>query len=329
MDLAQVLGQLPEITDPNVLVGSANADDAGVYRINDETAIVLTADFFTPIVDDPYWFGAIAAANSLSDVYAMGARPLVSLNLALFPGEAAFFPHLKQIMQGGIDKMVEAGVSIIGGHTVKDKEPKFGYAVLGVVHPDRILDNSKARPGDALILTKKIGTGIVGTGVKAGLCDKAAVDEFTASMAALNKKAGEVMLEIGVSTATDITGFGLIGHLHEVLSASKCSARLYSGRVPFFDEAVRIAGMDIVPGGTITNSKSYDQYVEWSKNVSDIESILMNDAQTSGGLLIFVPGNNKKDKLISALQKEGILAAYIGDVLEKGNGSGKEIFVEK
>lgn len=322
------MGQLPDITDPNVLVGSANADDAGVYRITDDIAVVLTTDFFTPIVDDPYWFGAIAAANSLSDVYAMGAKPIVSLNLAMFPREAAFFPHLKKIMQGGIDKMTEAGVSIIGGHTIKDKEPKFGFTVLGTIHPNNILDNSKAKPGDALILTKKIGTGIVSTGLKAGLCSNAVIEEFTLSMAALNRRASEIMLEIGVSTATDITGFGLIGHLHEVLSASKCQARLYSSCVPFFDEAVRIAGKNVVPGGTISNTKSYSQYVEWSKEVSDIENILMNDAQTSGGLLIFVPGN-KKERLITALQKEGILAAYIGDIPEKSGTVNKEIFVEK
>ena len=327
MDLSQVLGQLPLITDPNVLVGSSNADDAGVYRITDDTAIVFTADFFTPIVDDPYWYGAIAAANSLSDVYAMGGKPLVALNIAMFPSQAEFFPSLKKIMQGGIDKMTEAGVSIIGGHTLRDKEPKFGFAVLGVVHPDKILDNAKARPGDALILTKKIGTGIISTGVKADLCSEATIQEFTLSMATLNKRASEIMLEAGVSTATDITGFGLIGHLYEVLSASNLSARLYSNRVPIFVDAVRLIELKKVPGGTIANCKSFDPYVRWREGVSETEKFLLNDAQTSGGLLIFVPGQ-KKDKLVTALQKEGILAAYIGDVVSEGMEDNKRIFVD-
>jgi selenide,water dikinase len=323
-----VLGQLPDITDPNVLVGHANSDDAGVYRITDDIAVVLTADFFTPIVDDPYWFGAIAAANSLSDVYAMGGKPIVSLNIALFPNNPDFFPSLKRIMQGGVDKMAEAGVSIIGGHTIRDKEPKYGFAVMGVIHPAKILDNSKAQVGDALILTKKIGTGIIATGVKAGKCSDSVIEEFTASMAALNKRASEIMLETGVSTATDITGFGLIGHLHEVLAASKCQALLHAGRIPFFEDAVRLAGMGIIPGGTIENKKIFDMYVEWGRGVTDIEQVLLNDAQTSGGLLIFIP-QEKKDKLLSALKKENISGSHIGDVVSEDKDDSKQILVER
>ncbi|MBI5204889.1 MAG: selenide, water dikinase SelD [Nitrospirae bacterium] len=326
--MSQVLGQLPALTDPNVLVGSSNSDDAGVYKITNDIAVVFTTDFFTPIVDDPYSFGAIAAANSLSDVYAMGGRAIASLNMAMLPSDSKFFPYIRQIMQGGIDKMKEAGVSVIGGHTVKDKEPKFGYAVLGLIHPDKILDNAKAKPGDALILTKKIGTGIVSTGIKAGMCSNAVIAELTLSMAALNKRASEIMLGIGVSTATDITGFGLIGHLSEVLNASKCQSRLYSSRVPYFDEAVRLAERDIAPGGSLGNLKIYNPIIEWSKGVSDSEQVLMNDAQTSGGLLIFVP-QERKDKLVGALQKENILAAHIGDVLSENIKSDKKIFVEK
>ncbi len=319
MDLSQVLGQLPPLTDPNVLVGSANADDAGVYRINDETAIVLTTDFFTPIVDDPYWFGAISAANSLSDVWAMGGKPLVALNIAMFPNQPEFFPYLKKIMQGGIDKMAEAGVSIIGGHTIRDKEPKFGFTVMGSIHPGKILDNTKARAGDSLILTKKIGTGVISTGVKAGKCSDKVIDEFTASMAMLNKRASEIMVDAGVSTATDITGFGLIGHLLEVLTASRCRAVLRSGSIPYFDEALRLAAMGIVPRGTKDNQKSFEQNVKWNKDVPEVERIVMNDAQTSGGLLIFVP-EDRREGLISQLQKEDILAAYIGDVKEDAGG---------
>jgi selenide,water dikinase len=312
--------------DPNVLVGSSNADDAGVYRINDEMAMVFTADFFTPIVDDPYWFGAIAAANSLSDVYAMGGKPLVSLNIAALPAGPEFAEINKRIMQGGIDKMTEAGVAIIGGHTIKDKEPKFGYAVLGSIHPDKVLDNAKARPGDALILTKRIGTGVISTGIKNGKCSAETADAFTKSMAMLNKRAGEIMLEVGVSTATDITGFGLIGHLNEVLTASKCSARLHARRVPVFEEAVMLAEKGVVPGGTKGNLQNYDPSVEWSSDVSMTDRLLMNDAQTSGGLLMFVP-QVRKNKLIMALQKEHILAAHIGDVLEKDEKGPKRIFV--
>lgn len=322
-----MLGQLPMLTDRNVLIDSSNADDAGVYRITNDIAVVLTTDFFTPIVDDPYWYGAIAAANSLSDVYAMGAKPLAALNIAMFPDQPEFFPYLKKIMQGGIDKMAEAGVSIIGGHTIRDKEPKFGFAVLGTIHPDKILDNSKALPGDAMILTKKIGTGIISTGVKAEMCGGDTIKEFTESMAALNKKAGEIMLEVGVSTATDITGFGLLGHMYEVLSASNVSANVYSNRVPFFVDAVRLAEMKKVPGGSIANLKNFEKYVEWQKGTQETIKYLLNDAQTSGGLLIFVPGN-KKGTLITALQTNDIIAAHIGDVTGKGSKDDKRIFVE-
>jgi selenide,water dikinase len=305
----------------------ANADDAGVYRITDDFAVVFTADYFTPIVDDAYWFGAIAAANSLSDVYAMGGKPLVALNLASFPGEAEFLPCAKRIMQGGIDKMAEAGVSIIGGHTIKDKEPKFGFAVLGKIHPGRIYDNAKAKRGDALVLTKPIGTGIIATGIKAGMCDKATIEEVTNSMATLNKRASEIMTEVGVSTATDITGFGLIGHLTEVLTASKCQARLNAKRVPFFRDAIRIAGAGKVPGGTRANEKVYEPFVEWSAGVAETERILMNDAQTSGGLLIFVPAG-RRTQLVAALEREGILAAYIGDIVDEGVKETTQIFVD-
>lgn len=322
-----MLGQLPPMTDKNVLVGTSNADDAGVYRITDDIAVVLTADYFTPIVDDPYWFGAVAAANALSDVYAMGGKPVVALNLAAFPGEPEFLPYARRIMQGGIEKMTEAGVSIIGGHTIKDKEPKYGFAVLGLIRPDRILDNSKARKGDALILTKPLGTGVISTGVRADMCSDEVIEEFTKSMATLNRRAGEIMLEVGVSTATDITGFGLIGHLNEVLTASKCQARLHSKSVPFFKDAIRVADLGKIPGGTRANERTYEPFVEWAETVSDTERILMYDAQTSGGLLIFVP-HERKDKLVAALERERIIAACIGEVVDEGVEDNKRIFVD-
>jgi len=289
--------------------------------------MVVTADFFTPIVDDPYWFGAIAAANSLSDVYAMGGRPLAALNIAMFPDQPELYDVLKEIMRGGIDKMTEASVPIIGGHTIRDKEPKYGFAVLGMIHPDKILDNTKAKPGDALILTKKIGTGIIATGIKGEKCGKEVIEEVTQSMAALNKRASEIMLEVGVSTATDITGFGLLGHLFEVLKASGCFAHVHSESVPLFAEAVSLAGQSIIPGGTTANSKSFDPYIQWSHTVQDVIRILLHDAQTSGGLLMFVPAD-KKDRLIAELQKERIPAVHIGDVYEHTDKDEKQIFVD-
>jgi selenide,water dikinase len=323
-----VLGQLPAITDVNVLVGSANEDDAGVYRLSDDSAVVLTTDFFTPIVDDPYWFGAIAAANSLSDVWAMGARPVIALNLAMFPHQPEFLPLLQKIMKGGTDKMTEAGVSIVGGHTIRDKEPKFGYTVMGVVHPDKVLHNAKARPGDSLVLTKKIGTGVLSTALKAGKWGGAAIDEFTLSMAALNRKAGEIMVEVGVDTATDISGFGLIGHLLEVLRASDCTAQLYSSSIPFFNDALELAGAGMIPGGTKENRRTFEPYVSWEPDVTENERVLLNDAQTSGGLLIFIPAA-PRDRLIDILQKEGVQAAHIGDVVAPGAKDNKRVFVNR
>ncbi len=310
-----------------MLVDYSNADDAGVYRISEDLAAVLTVDFFTPIVDDPYMFGAIAAANSLSDVYAMGARPVVALNLAMFPTDPKLFPFWKQVMQGGIDKMSEAGVYIIGGHTVKDTEPKFGYAVMGTIHPEKILDNSRAAPGDVLMLTKPIGTGIVSTGIKSGLSSAGAEEEITRSMAALNRRASELMLEAGASTSTDVTGFGLLGHMHEVLAASRCRAVISAGSVPFFDEAVRLAGRNIAPGGTRANIKNYEPYVRWADGVTDVSKLLLNDTQTSGGLLIFIQPD-RAEKLQEALRRDGIVAARIGEIF-RADPAQPEIRIEK
>jgi selenide,water dikinase len=307
-----VLGQLPEITDPNVIVGTANADDAGVYRISDDMAAVLTADFFTPIVDDPYAFGAIAASNALSDVWAMGGRALAALNISMFPSEASFLPILQQIIKGGSDKMAEAGVPIIGGHTIKDKEPKYGFCILGLIHPNKIFDNSMARPGDSMVLTKKLGTGIISTGIKEDKHDPAVVDEFIASMALLNRRAAELMIEHGAHTCTDITGFGLIGHMHEVLKASNLRAEVRASSVPVFEEALRLAGMNIIPGGTRDNFNIFSDLIELKQGVDRFRSILLVDAQTSGGLLIFI-SPDKREGLLDALNSEGIIASYIGD----------------
>lgn len=324
MDLRHVLAQLPRITDENVLVGFSNADDAGVYRISAELAAVLTADFFTPIVDDPYSFGAIAAANALSDIYAMGGRPVVALNLAAFPTSPEFAPIIEGIVKGGADKMAEAGVSIIGGHTIKDKEPKFGFAVMGLIHPDRILDNSKAMPGDALVLTKPLGTGILSTAFMFDALSAGGIEEFTRSMMTLNKKASEVMLDVGVSTATDVTGFGLIGHLNEVLGASGLGARLNAEAIARFGEVSELIRAKRIPGGTRENIRNFDPFVRWEEGVPDEDKILLHDAQTSGGLLIFVP-EAKREKLISALTKENVPAHHIGGVSVYGPGKRIEV----
>lgn len=304
-----------------------NADDAGVYRLTDDLALVFTADFFTPIVDDPYVFGAVAAANALSDIWAMGARAVTALNVAMFPSGAVYAPILGAVMRGGIDKMNEAGVSVIGGHTIKDKEPKFGFAVMGLIHPSKILDNTMARPGDAMILTKKLGTGIVATGIKNGSATPEGISEITASMGALNKRASEIMIEVGVSTATDITGFGLIGHLNEVLVASAQAARVYSRRVPCFEEAIRLLGLGTVPGGTKENLASYEEFVRWGAGITEHDALMLSDAQTSGGLLIFVP-QQRRDMLIGRLVAEGIMAAHVGDLLDAPLMGEKRIFVE-
>lgn len=322
-----MLGQLPKIVDENVLVGTAYADDAGIYKITDDVAVVLSADFFTPIVDDPYWFGAIAAANALSDIWAMGGRAVCALNLAAFPGEAEFRPSLSEVIRGGSEKMSEGGVAIIGGHTIKDKEPKFGYAVLGLINPKDILDNSMAKPGDAMVLTKPLGTGIISTAIRRSIAGQDSIDEITAAMAALNRRASEIMLNVGISTATDVTGFGFIGHLWEVLNASNLTARVYAGRAPYFKDTLSFIEQNVIPGGTMANFNTFVRRVAYAEGVSEAHKILLSDAQTSGGLLIFVP-QEKKDALVSALEAEGILAAHVGDTSGEEPEGERRILVE-
>lgn len=297
-------------------MGSSNADDAGVYKINDELALLLTVDFFTPIVDDPYYFGSIAAANSLSDIYAMGGKPLTALNLVAFPAEPELYPMLGEVLKGGAEKAKEAGIDIIGGHTIKDKEPKYGLAVVGMVHPDRILDNAKAKENDAIILTKPVGTGIVTTGIKKGLCSPEEVENVTKIMSVLNKDAAEVMLSVGVSTATDITGFGLIGHLFEVCSASKVKAVIYKDKVPLIDGVLKLAKEGVAPGGTKANIKAYSQLVKWNGAYTEVDELVLNDAQTSGGLLIFTPEKNA-GAIVKKLKDKGSVSAEIIGRTEK------------
>jgi cysteine desulfurase len=318
--LEKILADLPVPRDERILVGTDTADDAAVYRLDDRTAIVQTVDFFTPIVDDPYHFGAIAAANALSDIYAMGGKPLFALNIVGFPSNRLPMEVLQRILEGAQDKAREAGVSIIGGHTVDDTEPKYGMAVTGTIAPDRILTNRTAQPGDAIILTKPIGIGIVMTAVKRGLADEETTDRAVEIMSALNRQAADTLGEFPVSACTDVTGFGLLGHLKEMAMASKVDAVVYADRVPTIKQAWEFAAANIVPGGSLSNLDYVADVVEWEDSVSRTAQLILCDAQTSGGLLIAVPSGHA-DSLLEALHKNGIAdAAAIGGFTGKGDG---------
>jgi cysteine desulfurase NifS/selenium donor protein len=317
--LEKVLANLPPSFDPKALVDASTADDAAVYQLTDELAVVQTVDFFTPIVDDPYWFGAISAANSISDIYAMGARPLYALNIVGFPSNRLPLKVLEEILRGAQDKAAEAGISILGGHTVDDIEPKFGMAVTGVVHPQRILRNSTAQVGDALVLTKPLGMGILTTAMKRGLVDEAVIGKAIKIMAALNKDAAEAMASLTVHACTDITGFGLLGHLHEMAAASHVNVILQYSAIPILSESRALAAADVVPGGTLNNLSFVDPFVSFAEELSQVDRILLADAQTSGGLLISLP-KSEVDALMIELQARGVEAAVIGQVLETGSG---------
>ncbi len=337
-----MLGKLARQHDPNVLVGFDHADDAGVYQIAPDAALVQTVDFFTPIVDDPYTFGQIAAANSLSDIYAMGARPLTALALVCFP-EKGDLEILERILAGGLSKMMEAGCTIIGGHSIRDDETKFGYSVTGTVHPTRVMKNGGAKAGDRLLLTKALGTGVISTAIKKGVAKQSWIDAAVASMTALNKRAAEVIsaFEQGsadtasghvgtgalarpaeqssapnsaVHALTDITGFGLIGHLREMLLASEnVSAKIHSSRVPLLDGAIECARAGHIPGGLNANRDFAECVVDYKEKISDETKALLFDPQTSGGLLIAV-AEDRACELIGELKAAGIPAVDIGEV---------------
>ncbi|MEO6953578.1 MAG: selenide, water dikinase SelD [Polyangia bacterium] len=308
--LFALLGALPQPRDPNVLVGSATADDAAIYKLDDERALVLTTDFFTPIVDDPYQFGQVAAANALSDVYAMGGRPLTALSLVGFPDDTLPASVLGDILRGGADKAREAGIDLVGGHTIKSDEPIYGLAVTGIVHPQRIVTNAGARVGDALVLTKPIGLGIVTTAAKQSRDDEHAIDAAIELMSTLNRAACDAMLSVGVHACTDVTGFGLLGHLRNVLAASGVAAVIERDRVPFIPAARRYAAAGIVPGGTHANHRFLAEWVDWGKT-DQTTQLLLADAQTSGGLLIATPDD---DALLDALARHGVTGAVVGRV---------------
>jgi selenide,water dikinase len=311
--LDKVLGSLPRIPNPNVLVGFETADDAGVYRLSADLALVQTVDFFTPIVDDPFTFGAIAAANALSDVYAMGGTPLSALSIVAFPAEADL-EILEAILRGGLEKMREAGCAVLGGHSVNDPEIKFGYSVTGTIHPDRIKANSGAQPGDALIFTKALGTGVIGTALKRGIADPASVAAAEASMLTLNRTACEAMLRFEVHGCTDVTGFGLIGHAREMAIASEITLEIEAAAVPLLPGALGAVLAGAIPGGLNNNREFASCAVEAANPIDPALLQLLYDPQTSGGLLISV-AESDSDGLIAALPG----ATRIGRVIPRDN----------
>ena len=296
-----------------------NPDDAGVYRINDDLALILTLDFFTPVVDEPYLFGQIAVANALSDVYAMGGRPVLAMNIICFPQDGDI-SILKDILKGGFDKMSEAGVLLVGGHSVDDREIKYGLSVTGTVHPRKILANRGSRPGDRLVLTKPLGTGIVATAVKADMASRQAQEKVIRSMNTLNRVPAEIMEGFAVHACTDITGFGLLGHACEMIENTAAGMVVYASRVPVFEEALEYAGMGLIPGGAYRNEKFRQTLVDTEGEIDDDRMKLMFDPQTSGGLLISLEAG-EAEKLLAELHAHGIAeAAIIGEITEEHPG---------
>lgn len=308
-----MLRQFPHIAHPDLLVGIETRDDAGVFRVREDMALVQTVDFFTPIVDDPYWYGAIAAANSFSDVYAMGGTPLTALNLVCFPIELAPAEMLADILRGGYDKAQEAGVLIVGGHSVDDPEPKYGMAVTGVVHPERVVTNAGAQPGDLLVLTKPIGTGIITTAAKFDECPPDVLEEAIRVMATLNRGAAEVMQEVGVHAATDVTGFGLLGHLHQMAQASGVAFRLFAEQVPLLPEVERLAQQGNTTRGGDLNREYLGDLLQFAPSVSPAKQQVLLDPQTSGGLVMAL-SRERVDLLLDALRaRQTPCAAVIGE----------------
>jgi selenide, water dikinase len=309
-----VLGKLARQHDPNVLVGFDKADDAGVYQLTPTQALVQTVDFFTPVVDDPYTFGQIAAVNSLSDVYAMGGKPLSALAMVCFP-EKEDLGILEQIMAGGLAKMMEAGCTVIGGHSIRDPEIKFGYAVTGTIDPQRIWKNAGAQPGDALIFTKAIGTGVISTAIKKGIAQPEWIAAATRSMTTLNKAAAEALLatNVPVNACTDVTGFGLIGHAREMALGSEVTLRIDGASVPLLEGALECVRLGAVPGGLKTNREFAECVVDYAGEIPEVIKTLLFDPQTAGGLLIASPD---AAAAISALGGAGV---RIGEVTVEGD----------
>jgi len=309
---------LPQIDDPALLVGSDTLDDAAVYRLNEDLALVQTVDFFTPIVDDPYDFGRIAAANAFSDVYAMGGRPVTALNIVCFPVKTLPLEYLGQILLGGADTARLAGVTIVGGHTVDDAEPKYGLAVTGVLKPGEELTNGGARPGDVIVLTKPIGTGIIATAIKQAKAPASAIAAATASMTGLNREAAEVARHHGVRGLTDITGFGLLGHLSEMCRASGAAAEIWFDRLPLLPGAADLARQGFVPGGTKRNLEYVESSTDFDTELLPWQRLMCADAQTSGGLLMSVPPDEVLGVLKDLAERNVPAAAVVGNVVSRG-----------
>ncbi|RKD27954.1 selenide, water dikinase SelD [Caminicella sporogenes] len=314
--LAQVLCHLPKIESEKILVGLDTSDDAAVYKLDDNTAIIQTLDFFTPVVDDPYMFGQIAAANSLSDVYAMGGKPILALNIVCFPS-CLPLDILTEILKGGFEKVKEAGALLVGGHTVDDKEPKYGLSVTGIVSPDRVIANSNAKPGDVLILTKPLGLGIINTAIKADMVSKDTIKRAMDVMACLNNIAAEGMIKVGVNSCTDITGFGFLGHAFEMAKGSEVTLIIDSKSIPIIEEAIDNANMGLIPAGAYRNKGYIGNNVEISKDVPTYMEDILFDPQTSGGLLIAVE-EKKADELLK-FYKENLKTdfAVVGKVVKR------------
>jgi selenide,water dikinase len=315
-----VLSGLPLQSDPNLLVGIETSDDAGVYRLSPEIALIQTLDFFTPIVNDPYDFGRIAAANSFSDVYAMGGKPLTAMNIVCFPVKEMDKTILRSILEGGLDIIHKAGAVMVGGHSVEDPELKYGLSVTGTVHPEHFLTNAGARPGDLLILTKPLGTGILATALKGRMLDEKTTIKITELMATLNREAAEVMIEVGVNACTDITGFGLLGHSLEMAKASKVGIRLYADKVPIISEALTYASMGMVPVGSHLNQKFCSHHLDIASTIDPLIVDLLGDAQTSGGLFISFPENRCDEFIRKLSEKKVTTVAVVGEVVREPVG---------
>jgi selenide,water dikinase len=316
-----VLDKIAPGQSTELMVGFETSDDAAVYRLSEEAAALLTVDFFTPIVDDPYDFGRITAANALSDIYAMGGRPLAAMNLLAFPCDMGA-DIVGEVVRGGAEKVAEAGAVIVGGHTIDDREPKYGLAVFGSVHPDHVVRNIGARPGDAIFLTKPIGTGIFGTALKNGVETEETAREVIESMATLNRGAAEAMAEVGARAATDVTGFGLAGHLHELLEASGVAGELDIASVPVFDRALEYAAAGVVPGRTADVVAFCRPFTSWSNADFDVDTWMriICDPQTSGGLLVSVPEESAEEMQV-ALAVRQMLACVVARVTEGEPGA--------
>lgn len=301
--------------DPNLIVGIETAEDAGVYKLSEDLAIIQTVDFFTPIVDDPYMFGQIAAANALSDVYAMGGKPLTAMNIVCFPVKTMDISILREILRGGLDKLREAGATLVGGHSVEDSELKYGLSVTGTIHPSKVLTNVGAEAGDRLVLTKPLGTGIINTAIKAGMAEEASIEMVSNYMARLNSTASEVMQEIGARACTDVTGFGLLGHAFEMIQGTGKGIIIHGSKVPVFPGALNFAEGGLVPGGTYRNRDFRVHQVDVAPGVSPYLLDILFDPQTSGGLLIAVPAE-RAERMVKRLKETGIdEAAIIGEVV--------------